>query len=235
MAIVDVKLVTGFSVREESLEELRNDPMLNFKRYDIDGQNVQLYFDEIKNMSFSIDIHQDTLVKKLKPAVVKVYDYYEPESQAKVMYKIGEAECYGNKIDTECPKCMTLENADALIKTTVVCNTTVTRIKASKGMLRIVKAFMDTQEKRDSVTKKDFEYQIPDFCPCEEIYDKERAIVIGQKSYFEEDGLKTTVVLNSGTTILKYTGKSMKPQMKKIKKQLNACKRKDKKQRKGKQ
>ena len=29
-------------------------------------------------MTFSIDIHQDTLVKKLKPAVVKVYDYYEP-------------------------------------------------------------------------------------------------------------------------------------------------------------
>jgi hypothetical protein len=29
-------------------------------------------------MTFSIDIHQNTLVKKLKPAVVKVYDYYEP-------------------------------------------------------------------------------------------------------------------------------------------------------------
>ena len=29
-------------------------------------------------MTFSIDIHQDTLVKKVKPAVVKVYDYYEP-------------------------------------------------------------------------------------------------------------------------------------------------------------
>jgi hypothetical protein len=110
-------------------------------------------------MTFSIDIHQDTLVKKLKPAVVKVYDYYEPgenwkqifisrfyfvlssmlekpkervlwkilranyfklkfistilfyyhdlfsnsllESQAKVMYRIGEAECYGNKSELE--------------------------------------------------------------------------------------------------------------------------------------
>ena len=69
MAIVDVKLVTGFSVRIESLEEVRlhcnlpsvrgiktklfslfqlsNHPTLNFKRYDIDGQNVQLYFDEV--------------------------------------------------------------------------------------------------------------------------------------------------------------------------------------------
>ena len=102
-------------------------------------------------------------------------------------------------------------------------------------MLRIVKAFMDTKKERDSVTKKDFEYQIPDFCPCEEIYDKERAIVIGQKSYFREEGLKTTVVLNSGTTILKYTGKSMKPQMKKITRQLKACKHKSNKVRKGKQ
>ena len=48
-------------------------------------------------MTFSIDVHQDTLIKKLKPAVVKAYDYYESESQAKVMYTIGESECYGDK------------------------------------------------------------------------------------------------------------------------------------------
>ncbi|XP_046860665.1 alpha-1-inhibitor 3-like [Xenia sp. Carnegie-2017] len=78
MAIVDINLVTGCSVIEASLKRLQDDKNLNFKRYDIDGQNVQLYFDEIKNITFSINIHQDTLVKKLKPAVVKVYDYYEP-------------------------------------------------------------------------------------------------------------------------------------------------------------
>jgi hypothetical protein len=106
-------------------------------------------------------------------------------------------------------------------------------MKAQKGMLKVVKAFLDTKDKRDRVLKKEFEYRIPEFCPCEEIYDKGRAIVIGQNSYFKEDGLKTTIVLNSGTTILKYTGKSMKPKIKKIKRLLTACKRKGQAKRKG--
>ncbi|XP_028406949.1 murinoglobulin-1-like isoform X3 [Dendronephthya gigantea] len=222
MAVVDIKLVTGFSVREESLKNLRNDLTLNFKRYDIDGQNVQLYFDEIKDITFSIDIHQDTLVKKLKPAVVKVYDYYEPESQAKVMYRIGEAECYGNRVGAECPRCVALENLDAIVG----CNSTVTRMKSAQGMLRVVKAFSeDSKKKGKRIMKKNLEYRIPEFCPCDEIYDKERSIVIGQNSYFQDDGRKITVVLNSGTTIYKYTGKVMKPQIRKIKRQLAACKR----------
>jgi hypothetical protein len=29
-------------------------------------------------MNFSLDIIQSTLVKKTKPGVVKVYDYYDP-------------------------------------------------------------------------------------------------------------------------------------------------------------
>ena len=179
-----------------------------------------------------------TAVYIIRRTIIALHPHGQCEWGDYVLYNPSASKLlapYLSSVDTECPKCMTLEDADALIKTTVVCNTTVTRIKASKGMLRIVKAFMDTKEKRDSVTKKDFEYQIPDFCPCEEIYDKERAIVIGQKSYFKEDGLKTTVVLNSGTTILKYTGKSMKPQIKKIKRQLNACKHRGKKGQKSKQ
>lgn len=106
----------------------------------------------------------------------------------------------------------------------------VTRMKSSRGMLKIVKTFSDDAIKeKKRILKKELEYQIPEFCPCEQIYNKQRAIVIGQNSYFKVDGLKTTVVLNSGTTILKYTGKSMKPQIKKIKKQLNRCRRKGKK------
>ena len=39
-------------------------------------------------MTFSIDIHQDTLVKKLKPAVVKVYDYYEPGKNENILARL---------------------------------------------------------------------------------------------------------------------------------------------------
>ena len=101
----------------------------------------------------------------------------------------------------------------------------VTRMKSMRGMLKVIKAFSNyTKEQRKRIMKKQFEYQIPDFCPCEEIYDSQKAIMIGEGSYFKEDGLKTTIVLNSGTTILKYTGKSMKPQIRNIKKKMKSCK-----------
>ena len=64
---------------------------------------------------------------------------------------------------------------------------------------------MTPKSKENVSWKKQFEYQIPDFCPCEEIYDSERAIMIGEGSYYNENGLKTTTVLNSETTIIKYS------------------------------
>ena len=98
-------------------------------------------------------------------------------------------------------------------------------MKSLRGMLKVIKAYSKyTKEQSKRILKKQFEYRIPDFCPCEEIYDLEKAIMIGEGSYFKEDGLKTTVVLNSGTTVLKYTGKSMKPQIRMIKKKLSSCK-----------
>ena len=97
-------------------------------------------------------------------------------------------------------------------------------MKSMGGMLKVIKAFSNyTKEQRKRILKKQFEYQIPEFCPCEQIYDSEKAIMIGESSYFKEDGRKTTVVLNSGTTILKYTGKSMKPQIRMIKNKLSSC------------
>ena len=68
-------------------------------------------------------------------------------------------------------------------------------MKSMEGMLKVIKAFSNyTKEQRKRIMKKQFEYQIPDFCPCEEIYDSQRAIMIGEGSYFKEDGLKTTIV-----------------------------------------
>ena len=90
----------------------------------------------------------------------------------------------------------------------------VIRVKSNYGMLDVIEAFSNYTEHQ-----KKFEYQIPDFCPCEEIYDSEQAIIIGEGSYFREDGPKKTIVLNSGTTILKYTG----TQIRNIKEQLSSC------------
>ncbi|XP_028415608.1 neurocan core protein-like [Dendronephthya gigantea] len=67
------------------------------KRFETEGQHVILYFDEIKEVDFSLDITQSTLVKNAQPGVVSVYDYYKPESQGKVMYNITEDDCRGEE------------------------------------------------------------------------------------------------------------------------------------------
>ena len=50
---------------------------LGIKRYEMEGQHVILYLDEIDKVSFSFKIYQSAVVKKTEPAAVTVYDYYE--------------------------------------------------------------------------------------------------------------------------------------------------------------
>ena len=75
------------------------------------------------------------------------------------------------------------------------------------------------------VLKQELNYEMPEFCSCEEVYDEERAIVIGQRSYFKDEGGKTTIVLNSGTTLVKWTGPSMNRHGVKLSNKFAACKR----------
>ena len=57
--------------------QLLNVRSLGIKRYEMEGQHVILYLDEIDKVSFSFKIYQSAVVKKTKPAAVTVYDYYE--------------------------------------------------------------------------------------------------------------------------------------------------------------
>ncbi|XP_044164285.1 pregnancy zone protein-like isoform X2 [Acropora millepora] len=93
MAVVDVKLVSGYQVDEDSLKKLLNVRSLGIKRYEMEGQHVILYLDEIDKVSFSFKIYQSAVVKKTKPAAVTVYDYYETDLSATKMYKITKDLC----------------------------------------------------------------------------------------------------------------------------------------------
>ncbi|XP_067056984.1 pregnancy zone protein-like isoform X1 [Acropora muricata] len=93
MAVVDVKLLSGYQVDEDSLKKLLNVRSLGIKRYEMEGQHVILYLDEIDKVSFSFKIYQSAVVKKTKPAAVTVYDYYETDLSATKMYKITKDLC----------------------------------------------------------------------------------------------------------------------------------------------
>ncbi|XP_015775743.1 PREDICTED: C3 and PZP-like alpha-2-macroglobulin domain-containing protein 8 [Acropora digitifera] len=73
--------------------QLLNVRSLGIKRYEMEGQHVILYLDEIDKVSFSFKIYQSAVVKKTKPAAVTVYDYYETDLSATKMYKITKDLC----------------------------------------------------------------------------------------------------------------------------------------------
>uniref|UniRef100_A0A8C7TKQ7 Alpha-macroglobulin receptor-binding domain-containing protein n=1 Tax=Oncorhynchus mykiss TaxID=8022 RepID=A0A8C7TKQ7_ONCMY len=79
MIIVDLKMLSGFSPYPDSLGRVSLD------RVDIKDDHVLMYLTELTSLPFHItlDIIQEFPVQNLKPAVVKIYDYYQP---SKLLY-----------------------------------------------------------------------------------------------------------------------------------------------------
>ncbi|KAM7114384.1 pregnancy zone protein-like [Molossus nigricans] len=79
MVIVDVKMISGFIPVKPSVKKLQEMPQI--KRTEVSTNHVLIYFEELTKqvLSFSFSVHQDIQIKNLKPAAVKIYDYYETE------------------------------------------------------------------------------------------------------------------------------------------------------------
>uniref|UniRef100_A0A8K9XR06 Alpha-2-macroglobulin-like n=1 Tax=Oncorhynchus mykiss TaxID=8022 RepID=A0A8K9XR06_ONCMY len=86
MIIVDLKMLSGFSPDPDSLGRLRGSSQVD--RVDIKDDHVLMYLTELTSLPFHItlDIIQEFPVQNLKPAVVKIYDYYQPSDQAETEY-----------------------------------------------------------------------------------------------------------------------------------------------------
>ncbi|XP_049977984.1 pregnancy zone protein-like [Alexandromys fortis] len=82
MVIVDVKMVSGFIPVKSTVRKLQNQP--NIQRTDVTTNHVLVYIEKLtsQSLSFSFLVEQDIPVKNLKPAPVKVYDYYETDEFA---------------------------------------------------------------------------------------------------------------------------------------------------------
>ncbi|XP_066457061.1 alpha-2-macroglobulin-like [Eleutherodactylus coqui] len=86
MAVIEVKMLSGYIPVKSTIRKLEKDKLV--KRSDIQNDMVMLYLDQIDhnpvNLSFMVE--QDIVVKDLKPATAKVYDYYETDEQAAAEY-----------------------------------------------------------------------------------------------------------------------------------------------------
>ncbi|CAH2329794.1 pregnancy-zone L homeolog precursor, partial [Pelobates cultripes] len=77
MALIEVKMLSGFIPVKSSVRELEKNKVI--RRSEINIDMVTLYLDELgpTPIQLSFTVEQDIEVKNLKPATVKVYDYYE--------------------------------------------------------------------------------------------------------------------------------------------------------------
>ncbi|KAL3865378.1 hypothetical protein ACJMK2_042770, partial [Sinanodonta woodiana] len=89
MAIVEVKMVTGWIPIKSTVKELLAAKQI--QKYEINPDNVDFYFDEFDSQErcFAFEVEQtDIVVSDPKPALIKVYDYYETKDSVMILYDI---------------------------------------------------------------------------------------------------------------------------------------------------
>ncbi|KAK2846828.1 hypothetical protein Q5P01_009827 [Channa striata] len=87
MVILDIKMLSGFVPNPESLTSLQRALLVD--RVEQKEDHVLVYIRELpKNIPIyhSLELIQEVPVQSLKPAVVQIYDYYQPSDQAKTEY-----------------------------------------------------------------------------------------------------------------------------------------------------
>ncbi|XP_023372853.1 alpha-2-macroglobulin isoform X2 [Otolemur garnettii] len=86
MAIADVKMVSGFIPLKPTVKMLERSNHVS--RTEVSNNHVLIYLDKVSNqtISLSFTVLQDIPVRDLKPAIVKVYDYYETDEFAIAEY-----------------------------------------------------------------------------------------------------------------------------------------------------
>nr|QTP96550.1 adult cement protein 5 [Chelonibia testudinaria] len=86
MAIVEIEMLSGFLSVDSSLRKLENDKVV--ERWEYKEGKASLYFNGFttKEVCFDVRFVRAIEVEKLKPAVVRVYDYYAHEDRFEVEY-----------------------------------------------------------------------------------------------------------------------------------------------------
>ncbi|XP_005898519.2 alpha-2-macroglobulin isoform X2 [Bos mutus] len=95
MAIVDVKMVSGFIPLKPTVKMLERS---NVSRTEVSNNHVLIYLDKVTNetLTLTFTVLQDIPVRDLKPAIVKVYDYYETDEFAVAEYSAPCSKDTGN-------------------------------------------------------------------------------------------------------------------------------------------
>ncbi|XP_045146453.1 alpha-2-macroglobulin isoform X2 [Echinops telfairi] len=96
MVIADVKMVSGFIPLKPTVKMLERANLVS--RTEFSSNHVLLYLEKVTNQTLSLafTVQQDIPVRDLKPAIVKVYDYYETSDFAVAEYSAPCSKDQGN-------------------------------------------------------------------------------------------------------------------------------------------
>ncbi|KAJ7419868.1 alpha-2-macroglobulin-like protein 1 [Willisornis vidua] len=86
MVIIEVSLLSGFILASRSRMLLEHRTII--KKIEVEANVVYIYLEKLNDEShtFILQLEQVIQMKNLKPAIIKIYDYYQPEEQALVDY-----------------------------------------------------------------------------------------------------------------------------------------------------
>uniref|UniRef100_A0A8C5B239 Alpha-2-macroglobulin-like protein 1 n=1 Tax=Gadus morhua TaxID=8049 RepID=A0A8C5B239_GADMO len=93
MVIINLKLLSGYGLQQSTLQEVSLDSSV--KRVDFEEGYINIYLDGLKKevlRSYSVTLEEEEAVRNLRPAVVKVYDYYQTSDEAVADYSSPCAE-----------------------------------------------------------------------------------------------------------------------------------------------
>ncbi|XP_061682703.1 alpha-2-macroglobulin-like [Syngnathoides biaculeatus] len=87
MVILEINLLSGFHVDPKSFQKLKGALLVDHVEQKED--RVLVYLEELPKdipINHNLELIQEIPVQDLKPAVVKIYDYYQPSDQAETSY-----------------------------------------------------------------------------------------------------------------------------------------------------
>jgi hypothetical protein len=85
MIIVSIRLPTGWTPNEQSIQILNSDPRVDLKRYELDENKLNFYFEDLQRdveRELKFQVIRAFNVLNTKPGIISVYDYYEPIDEA---------------------------------------------------------------------------------------------------------------------------------------------------------
>ncbi|NXG01462.1 A1M protein, partial [Sakesphorus luctuosus] len=78
MVIIEVSLLSGFILASRSRMLLEHRTII--KKIEVEANVVYIYLEKLNDEShtFILQLEQVIQMKNLKPAIIKIYDYYQP-------------------------------------------------------------------------------------------------------------------------------------------------------------